>query len=151
MRLVRYAIRWGPLIGWMGVLFYLSSRSTLPGPPQALGPIARVSFFDKIEHLVAYLVLALLTLWALYSMRPILLRSAIVVGITFTYGLSDEMHQAFVPRREFAWGDLAADTMAGVIVASATVLAWLAFRARPWRRPSAARPAPDAGDVPPGP
>jgi VanZ family protein len=122
---VRTGAAWIPPIAWAGVLFLLSSLTSVPGPD--------FPHVDKLGHFVAYAVLGLLLARAVdASGRPLSL--AVLLGIG--YGVTDELHQALVPLREPSWLDLAADS-AGVVVA-VLLYAW-------WReRRSARRPPPDA-------
>ena len=83
-------------------------------------------FSDKVFHLVLYFGLGGLTLWALRMTRlngkiSIFYIAFICVAL---YGLSDELHQLFVPGREFSLFDLLADAVGaafGILIA-----AWLA-------------------------
>lgn len=96
---------WGPALAFMAAIFGLSSMSAPPSP-------ANVS--DKLEHFVAYGVLALLTLratsggrWAGVSWTAVAVAWCIAVG----YGISDEFHQSFVPGRTADPADVAADAV----------------------------------------
>lgn len=102
-------------LAYAGFIFYLSSRpwSSVPTFPYA----------DKIYHLVLYFGFGGFLLWALRLTR--LRYHGKLVFIAFTvavlYGLSDEIHQLFVPGREFSLLDLAADAAGaglGIFVAS---------------------------------
>jgi len=105
---------WAPVIAWMALLFYLSSRSDI-------GPAARVP--DWITHGTAYLVLGLLTGRAVAGGAARRLSTAgalTVVGLCTLYGISDEFHQSFVPGRDASAGDVAKD-FAGAAVAAFVV------------------------------
>lgn len=79
---------WLPAAAWAGVIFYLSSRSRVPGPD--------VAGFDKVAHFCAYALLMWLLAHATeHSRLPLAL--AVVLGLL--YGVSDEIHQMFVPGR----------------------------------------------------
>ena len=101
---------WVPTVLWMGVIFFLSTlpESATPG---------RGIISDKVCHAAEYFVLAFLILFALQ--RTTQFRFFTSFWITFTwvavYGLSDEIHQLFVPTRQFDVGDLLAD-VCGVVV-----------------------------------
>lgn len=88
-RIVRSIPAFAALI-WMGVIFALSARSTVPEP---LGLAAGLTAIAG--HLVAYAVLAALLSLAL-------------IGAT-AYGLSDEWHQTFVPGRDASVLDIVVD------------------------------------------
>jgi VanZ family protein len=122
---VRTGAAWLPPVAWAGVLFLLSSLTSVPGPD--------LPHVDKLGHFLAYAVLGLLLARAADA-SGWSLGVAVLLGIG--YGISDELHQAFVPLREPSWADLAADA-AGVVVA---VLLYARWR----ERRSARRPPPGA-------
>ncbi len=104
---------WIAPAAWAALIFYLSSLpgSTLPSP-----------FFaaDKIFHLGIYAVLGYLVATALtcYGWERGLLM-ALSVLICLLYGVSDEIHQSFVPDRTPSFMDVAADTVGactGIII-----------------------------------
>ena len=98
-------------IGWMMTLFYLSHQAGLDAPQ----PFAHS---DKLYHATAYGLLGGLLLLSLrpqaggYSSRQVLL-SVIIASL---YGISDEIHQSFIPGREADSLDWLADT-AGALMA----------------------------------
>ena len=70
---------------------------------------------DKLEHAVEYFILALLLLRALkHSLvkRPFLM-SIIIASL---YGITDEIHQLFVPGRFFAVSDMLANTFGASLI-----------------------------------
>jgi VanZ family protein len=100
----------------MAVIFALSSISEVPGLPGGMS--------DKTGHVLLYAGLGLLTVRALARGRPAMVGASIVVLailIAVGYGLSDELHQLFVPNRQFDLHDVAAD---GVGAAVAAGLGW---------------------------
>jgi VanZ family protein len=115
---------WAPVVGYMAVIFYASSLSVLPAVANHVS--------DKLEHTVAYAVLAALLVRALAGGlgHPITSRVAILaVGIAAGYGMSDEIHQHFVPHRSMDAYDLLADTT-GAVSAAGALYAWSIIRAR---------------------
>jgi len=107
-----YALpRWlrdiAPLLIWMGLIFALSSRSTLVEIENDAGE----KFFYKISHVIAYAILAWLWWRALTPPRetswPILFAASI---LTVLYAISDEYHQSFVPGRHASLYDILFDT-----------------------------------------
>lgn len=90
-----------PPVLWAALIFVLSSRSTLPTPS--------VSGFDKVAHFGAYFVLAVLTSRALHLRWRGTTAAVITFVLGVAYGISDEVHQSFVPGREPDLADLVAD------------------------------------------
>lgn len=113
-----HALRlWGPVAAWMAVIFAVSSRSV----PAGIGV-----FPDWTTHGAAYLILSVLVCRALSGgFGKVLKRNDALVAILLStaYGISDEMHQRFVPGRQGEAVDVAKD-LAGVLVG-----AWLYRRA----------------------
>ena len=105
--------RWGPVALWMGLIFFLSAQSKLPELPG----LADLDYGDKIQHAVAYAILACLIWRALGSSLARLWQTAVVVAIAMVYGLSDELHQLYVPGRSFDLLDLGADALGAAIAA----------------------------------
>ena len=101
----------------MAALFYLSS---LPGSPQSLA----FSFGDKIAHAVAFGILGLFLSFARlpYPFGSIK-RVALVTLVVTAYGISDELHQGFVPGRDASTLDALADFIGG-LGAAASVVWW---------------------------
>lgn len=97
---------WAAVILYMGVIFYLSHQPTMPIP-------MRFPHQDKVMHFGAYLILGSLLAHAIFpgSRKR---RFALAFGIASLYGISDEIHQMFVPGRD------------------ASVLDWLADAAGAW-------------------
>ena len=107
-----------PMILVMGTIFFLSQQ---PGDSLDLPDIPDL---DKFLHASVYGVLAATTLFAI---KPNIRRANPVrVGLSvilfcILYGISDELHQAFVPGRMPDILDLLADATGAVLV----VAAWL--------------------------
>lgn len=102
----------------MAMLFFFSSRSTLPSPPGDLT--------DKHMHFAAYAGLAAVTLRALAKARWKQVTVGAVCGailISTLYGVSDEYHQLYVPGRSFDRLDMIADAI-GSVLGAAAVWAW---------------------------
>lgn len=96
---------WAPGLIWAGVLFALSS---VPGTRYPAIPFQGA---DKLVHIGLYSPLGFFTARALRRrlgagfLRTLLLATLIAVF----YGVTDELHQAFVPFRSCDWRDLVAD------------------------------------------
>lgn len=100
-----------PLILWLALIFVLSSRSTLV----ELGSDAEEKLFNKSAHMVVYAVLTWLWWRALSPSRQIawpLLAAAF--ALTVLYGISDEIHQSFVPGRHARVADVLFDSAGGL-------------------------------------
>jgi VanZ family protein len=111
-------LRFLPVVGWMGLIFILSSRSRLPQP---LGP----HLTAVAGHVVVYAVLAILVYWGLACRgRAIGWHLALAFAVAVGYGLSDEWHQSFVPGRQPALFDIVMDTLGALLGLAATIL-WL--------------------------
>jgi len=98
---------WGPVLLWMGLIFFLSSRSSLPAIPG----LDELTWSDKIKHFLFYAVLGGLIWRAIAPNRPKWWRIGLSIAISAFYGLSDELHQLYVPGRSCDMCDLAADTL----------------------------------------
>ncbi len=120
--MVNFFRYWGPACGYAGLIFYLSS---LPYPEREL-PSFVALFSDKVLHVVEYAILGGFCYWGFRwgtneSWRPWAGPLAIVSASLF--GVSDEVHQAFVPFREASWLDWVADTVGAIL--GAVVIACL--------------------------
>lgn len=123
----RRLVAWIPAILWMALLFYLSSRSTLPSLPKPGWDV----LLKKGGHFAAYGILAALYLRALTWDAP-LTRGHwwLAWGLTALYAVSDEVHQSFVPGRNAAVTDWLIDVTGAAI--TLTLLRWrLARRSAP--------------------
>jgi VanZ family protein len=90
----RINIYWIAPLLYMVLIFYLSS-SPLPIK------IPTFSLFDKVMHVLEYAILSAFIYLALRKSsltRYQLL--GLVFAISFLYGISDEIHQYFIPGRE---------------------------------------------------
>lgn len=101
--------RWITTFAYAGFIFYLSSR-TWGGPP--LFPNA-----DKIIHALLYLILGGLVVWAL---RATTLRGRgaifpLAATAAALYGITDEIHQMFVPGRNADPLDWIADAVGAIL------------------------------------
>ena len=96
------------LVAYCGFIFFLSSL-----PSSSIGTLP---FSDKTIHFFLYLGFGSTFFYFLKNLKSDLSLIAVVI-ITFSfsliYGLSDEIHQLFVPGRTFDLKDLLADTIGG--------------------------------------
>ena len=123
--LARY---WLPPLAWMGIIYYLSAQSTLPGPPESWLNTS----LKKGAHFGVYAGLAFWWWRALCSARrtsPELLSNGAVLGLAFIltvlYAASDEFHQSFTPNRHPSLWDVLIDA-----AGATTALGLLSFRRR---------------------
>jgi VanZ family protein len=112
-RLVSHVV---PVFAFAAWIFYLSDQPGVPAP--------EVPFLDKALHFAAYFVLAALLRRALLAYD---LADGAAAGWAFWlsvfYGVTDELHQSFIPYREPSLFDLAADA-----VGAAAAVSLMAFR-----------------------
>ena len=130
-------------------LFFLSSVTSLPGPSE-LGFLSRLVHFledqglkvlvypfylvylypDKCAHMMLYLGFGLLLNRSLSSSKNSVLSKYTVpfaISIGMLYGITDEVHQAFVPYRTASSMDLIAD-FAGVLAAQLLILMYFGIK-----------------------
>lgn len=108
---------WLPVAVYMAAIFYVSAQSNPPAP----GGVP-----DYILHGVEYAVLSVLTFRALSGGLPSRLSQArvwLTLAITVGYGVTDELHQLFVPFRTADIRDVAYD-LAGALLGLAACWAW---------------------------
>lgn len=119
---VRY---WTPVLVYAALIYYGSAQSY---PDRDLPSVLSV-FNDKVLHAAEYAVLGALCFrafrWGTWVFES---RQALVLAVATAslYGVSDELHQLFVPFRESSWQDWAADTIGASLGA-------LAVFAMQWR------------------
>lgn len=107
----RRVIRWLPMLGAMGGIYFFSS---LPGSSIHL-PLFPGS--DKLAHALAYAVLAGSVLAALNLAPGGPWRGYVLAfAISSLYGISDEIHQSFVPQRSADILDWLADSLGAALL-----------------------------------
>ena len=115
---------WLPAVLYAGMIFYMSAQSH---PEEQLPSFVLKDISDKVLHAVEYAGLAVLCYRAFrWTAGPSVARQAFVLAIVTAsiYGVTDEVHQFFVPFRESSWLDWLADT-AGATVGA---LSWRFLR-----------------------
>ena len=103
-----------PAVAWALVIFFASSIPRLD-----LGPNAPS---DKVLHLIAYAVFGGLIVFALVGHRrfdSFARRVAFAAILATLYGVTDEVHQSFVPGRFPDAADALADAVGAVLGAGA--------------------------------
>ncbi len=97
-------LAWLPTILYCGLIFYLSSST----PPESVTGILP----DKVLHFFEYGLLSTLCFFSLKRSGPgsdIKIKAVLAILFASLYGVSDEIHQYFVPGRESSIGDVIAD------------------------------------------
>jgi VanZ family protein len=114
---VRIWLYWLPVLAYAGLIFWLSSQSRPPGPTiwllQQLG--------DKVLHAIEYGIMGILCFRAFrHAAGTRAARSALLLAVAAAtvYGVTDEIHQVFVPMREPDALDVVMDFIGAVIGAS---------------------------------
>ena len=106
---MKIVIYWLPSVLWMGMIFFLSSRASV-----RVSDTQAIQFlFFKTLHVVEYAILYTLLFRALKNTYPAPLWQNRYNAFLFAvvYGMTDELHQMFVPTREGAFRDVIIDTI----------------------------------------
>ncbi len=114
---------WGPVALVSGGIFFFSHLSSPPSPPGAP---------DWLLHGLEYGVLGFVLAGALAGGwgRPINQRTGLLTLVCgVAYGISDEIHQAFIPGRHPSGADVLADTV-GTLAGLAAAVAVARLRPR---------------------
>ena len=102
---------WLPVYLYAAIIFMLSSMPQIPIP-------FAFKFSDKIEHIIEYAIFGYLLIRAFrnssFKLTLAQMRFLIIL-IGFIYGITDEIHQYFVPGRATSTLDIFADG-AGVVL-----------------------------------
>lgn len=115
------ALRYLPMVIGCAAIFAVSSMPRPPIPALLLFPHS-----DKVMHGIAYGVLGLLALFGARARAGGLTKGAQLEAalVAVLWGVSDEVHQHFVPGRSTSAADLAADAT-GALLGVFFVGAWL--------------------------
>jgi VanZ family protein len=109
---------YGPTLLYMLVIFVLSSMPHLKPPSLGFRPV------DKVAHALEYGVLgALLFRSAIFRYEFSVRLFIILCCIGILYGISDEIHQGFVPHRVSSVWDGAADAV-GIVLGLLAARLW---------------------------
>lgn len=121
----RFVVYWGPVLGYAGLIFYLSAQSH---PDDDL-PSLFWAVNDKVLHALEYAVLGGLCYRAFRrgATESVAARAVLFSILTASlYGITDEVHQLFVPFRESSWQDWLADVTGSTL---GVVAVWRLFGA----------------------
>ena len=109
-KLKRIGLYWLPLLLYCLAIFIQSGFDTP-------GQIPAIPMIDKILHFVAYAIMGILFFRA-YGTLPIGNRQLLLVLLSILsaglYGISDEIHQHFVPSRNADSMDVLADFLGSI-------------------------------------
>jgi len=99
---------------YCSLIFWLSSQSALPTP-------MLFEHQDKLHHLGAYFIMGVLA-WRFFNDYTQNQKSVFMMSLFFCslYGISDEIHQSYVPDRDADVFDWLADTL-GAFIALITI------------------------------
>jgi len=111
---------WVPVLGYAALIFYLSSLTHVGVPLE--GEIGRVDPGRLVFHIIEYSMLGYLLLRALVNSEGLsgprfgrLAIFALAVFLGSLYGVTDELHQHFVPNRSPSVGDWMGDTIGSFV------------------------------------
>jgi len=104
---------WFPVYFYMIFIFYLSSQSVVPIMG---GDIVGLNLSDYVKHSFEYFILSLLVYRAVSNHKVKINSEILTVILSGVYAISDEVHQLFIPGRQFSLLDILADLI-GIIIA----------------------------------
>ena len=110
-KLHKFFIYWFPIILYCLLIFI---QSSYPSIKNAL----ELPYLDKMLHFVAYAFLGILFLRAFKTSRiknNVKLMLILSILLSFLYGISDEIHQYFVPYRNADLMDVLADMFGAIM------------------------------------
>lgn len=102
-----YLLFWVPVVTYGALIFYSSSQ-----PAPELLPSFQAS--DKLYHLIAYSIMGMLWCLALHPYQSLKVKGRVwflAIAFTILFGISDEIHQSFVPSRVADFYDVVSDTL----------------------------------------
>ncbi len=116
-----FVLYWLPPIVWAGLILVGTSLPKVPGPD--------LSSHNKHVHVTIYLILGLLMLRAFVARGACGSKRAAVwtIGAGGVFGALQEINQVFIPGRSGTFGDFVAN-LAGLILATIALKAWLSIR-----------------------
>lgn len=104
--------RFGPVIVWMCLMYYFSSRAGLP----INGTITEDFLSKKLAHVLEYALLMLLMYRAAGEKN---LAKALLFSLAFAF--SDEIHQLFTPTRSGRLRDVGIDSL-GLLISCGLIV-----------------------------
>ena len=110
-RLTRFSWYWVATLCYCLVIFGLSAIPKTVSIPSLYG-------VDKVLHVIEYGVLGFLIALSLTGVRPEISNrflAILILVLATLYGISDEIHQSFVPGRSASVWDVLADSLGGLL------------------------------------
>ncbi|MGB2930113.1 MAG: VanZ family protein [Desulfobacterales bacterium] len=107
----KFLFYWFPIILYCLLIFIQSSYPSFKNAPE-------LPYIDKMLHFVAYALLGALFLRAFKTSRiknNLKLMLILSFVLSSLYGISDEIHQYFVPYRDADFMDVLADMLGGIM------------------------------------
>jgi VanZ family protein len=121
-------ICWTLTIIYMITIFYFSSLSYFPP-----GTLPAVEVSDLLKHSVLYFGLGVLFFFSYRSLKNLNIKNkAFLLALvsTILYGISDEIHQAFVPNRVCSLADVIANSVGAFLGVGIMYLIRKKFKSR---------------------
>jgi len=108
MKLKFFVLYFLPIILFMGIIFYFSS---IPYPPTL-----EIKYSADYEHIFEYFILSFLLYRGFRNSRYNNIVFSLAILIAVVYGISDEMHQYFIPGRTFDFFDMGFDAIGACLI-----------------------------------
>ncbi len=105
---MKHKLRWGSVLLYCLVIFYISSLDLGEAIPKEMPFRDRILSLSTDLHIPEFMVLGGLLYWATLDAPVSILSSAL-------YGVTDELHQHFIPNRFMDPYDITADWLGSVI------------------------------------
>jgi len=102
---------WTPLIIYASLIFFISSQ-----PQQVVeGFLNGIEVKDKIFHIVEFFILSIF-IFRLLEFYQVKHRYIITIIISTMYGVTDEIHQLFVPGKYYSILDIVANFLGSTVI-----------------------------------
>ncbi len=98
----KFLLRYAPVVLWMSLMFFFSSRSDLP----TSGTVTEDFFSKKFAHVFEYFILMFLMFRAVGEKS-----TAKAFLFSLIYAFTDEIHQLFIPYRTGKLIDVGIDSL----------------------------------------
>lgn len=99
---MRHGYRYGLVLLYGAAIFAVSGVSQI-------AIVAAIWGVDKVGHFLAFYLLCYVLAWAILGKRVSSKSVFVIACLAAGYGVTDEIHQSFVPGRSCSPGDLMAD------------------------------------------